>query len=66
MVMGFACFDDFVSFRPFRRFRFGRSVVSLVSFRWFRFVSLFRVLVHAVEMCIKHNHVKISRLGGSQ
>ena len=47
-----------VSFRPFRFGRFGRfvSVVSFRSFRWFRwfrpfrfgrFVSTFRLLVHA-------------------
>ena len=45
MVMGLACFGDFIlfrSFRPFRRFR---------SFRFGGFVSLFRVLVHALHQC---------------
>ncbi len=44
IIMGFSCFDDFVSFRSFRlfwRFRFGR---------FGGFVALFRGLVHAVVM----------------
>ena len=63
MVMSFACFGDFVSFR------FSAvSVVSAVSFRSrsFRFggfVSLFRILVHAVQKPFEINLHPFERLG---
>ena len=40
MVMGFACFGDFVSFQSFR---------AVVSFWWFRSFQWFQLLVHAPD-----------------
>ena len=61
MVMGLACFGDFVSFARFGRFGYfggfvsvvsAVSLVSLVSFRWFRFV------VSGFSTChfLRHNY----------